>query len=95
MSNLHEIITNILAKISKNQSQKWMLYSPVTLPTTIEQDIVRVNEFLRIQLGLLNADVLEARKCLVDQELPKEWIKNFEREVAPVIARHGLPIWYE
>lgn len=90
-------VEQLIAEHSRKQGKMWMLYSPVTVPNSQTLDIIIVNQFLRVQLGLLEVDkgvdTSNARECLVDGEIPKEWIKNFKDAVAPVIARYGLPVW--
>ena len=93
MGNLNKIIAYILAKHSEHISKLWLQYSPITESVDMVTDIQKANHFLRIQLGLLEVDTTEARECLTTPVDLSDWTTDFEEVVAPVILRHGLPIW--
>tara|TARA_B100000929_G_C15510907_1_gene420346 strand:- start:4057 stop:4344 length:288 start_codon:yes stop_codon:yes gene_type:complete len=94
MDSLNDAIALILARHSTEARDNWLHFSPITQPITFQQDIVRVNHFLRIQLGLLDIDTTEARECLTNEEDWNAWLDGFEVMIAPIIVRHGLPIWH-
>ena len=91
--NLNEAIILILQRRSKEAGENWYRYSPITQPNSFQEDIVRVNHFLRIQLGLLDVDTTKARECLTNEEDYHAWLDGFEEVVVPVIIQHGLPAW--
>lgn len=72
----------------------WSNYAPSNMPgDTPEIEILRLNSYLRTELGLLPYDTISARECLEDYIPERVWFKNFQRYVAPVIIQYGLPSW--
>lgn len=93
MDNLNQAIALILSRYSRDAGDKWLRFSPIHRPTTFQHDIVRVNHFLRIQLGLLDVDTTMARETLTNEEDHNAWLDGFEELIVPIIVRHGLPAW--
>lgn len=54
------------------------------LPSANEQ-MWAMNEFWRVQLGLLQQDTLHARSCIMDDLEVEDWLRNFERHILDVI----------
>ena len=51
------------------------------------------NRYLRTQLGMLPCSTTNERECLMDNVSEKEWLRLFNKHVAPTIAAYGLPAW--
>jgi hypothetical protein len=58
---------------------------------THEQQIHEINEFWRVELGLLNTNTLNARSCIIEDISPDIWLRNFNRYVMDVILTDTLP----
>lgn len=93
MGTLNEIIAFILSSHSVAAREQWLLHSPIKVSEGYERDIIKVNQFLRVQLGLLEVDTTQARECLTNETDHAIWVEGFEELVAPVIASYGLPAW--
>lgn len=93
MGSLNNIIAELIGRYSNEQRALWLKHSPISTPTTIDQDIFKVNHFLRIQLGLLEGSTLTARESLLDREGLSVWLKAFQEDVLPVVVERGLPVW--
>lgn len=93
MGTVNDFVAFVLSKYSKQLKAEWLKISPVNPPSDIQTDVIKVNNFLRIQLGLLEVDTTSARECLVMEPSFDAWARNFEKGVAPTIARYGLPAW--
>lgn len=48
-----------------------------------------MNEFWRVQLGLLDQDTLHARSCIMDDLNVEDWLRNFERHILGVILHQN------
>jgi hypothetical protein len=55
--------------------------------------LAETNRFLRTQLGMLPCSTTNERECLMDDVTEKEWLRLFNKHVAPTIAAYGLPAW--
>lgn len=55
-----------------------------TLPPLGEQ-MRAMNEFWRVQLGLLQQDTLHARSCIMDNLEVEDWLRNFEGHILDVV----------
>lgn len=64
-----------------NQHPGWT-HGP--LPNLLQQ-MRAMNEFWRVQLGLLSRDTLYVRSCIVDDLEVEDWLRNFERYVMDTI----------
>lgn len=64
-----------------NQHPGWT-HGP--LPSLIQQ-MRAMNEFWRVQLGLLDSDTLYVRSCIVDGLNVEDWLRNFERYVMDTV----------
>ena len=60
------------------------------LPNTTQQ-IHDINEFWRVQLGMLDRNTLHARSCIVDNLDPDMWLHNFEEYVMQSVLIQTLP----
>jgi len=87
MSALAEKIHNCLTKHSPCVGAHWVAHNA---PSDTLHD---VNRYLRLQLGLLEDSTTAARECLLDDISEKDWLRLFNKHVAPVVARCGLPAW--
>lgn len=57
----------------------------------VNAQIREINEFWRIQLGMLTADTLYARSCIVDNLAPDVWLRNFDRYVMSAVLFEPIP----
>lgn len=53
----------------------------------------QINEYLRLQLGMLPVDTTPQRECLSEDSTDEDYLRLFDTYVAPMIVRHGLPDW--
>jgi hypothetical protein len=53
--------------------------------------IREINEFWRIQLGMLSEDTLHARSCIVDNLEPDVWLSNFDRYIMEAVLYQPIP----
>lgn len=60
------------------------------LPPESEQMRI-INDFWRVQIGLMDNDTLTIRSCLVDGLDPNVWLRNFDRYVAQYVTQYALP----
>ena len=61
-------------------------------PDTVEgRDMEQLNNYWRIQLGMLSVTTIDERGYLEDGIPESEWLGNFQRHVLPTIQRYGLP----
>jgi len=91
--SLNDRISMALGNHSETAVSLWNTHSPIVQGQGIQEDLRRVNNFLRIQLGLLDIDTTEERCCLSNNCDLNEWIENFEDVVLPTILKYGLPVW--
>lgn len=94
MGSVNDFIAFTFLQYSQQLKEDWLKVSPISTPgPSLESDVIKVNNFLRIQLGLLEMDTTKARECLIMEPSFDAWARNFREVVAPVIAKHGLPVW--
>lgn len=87
MSNLSEKIESCLARHNPDLAIRW--HNNVAVG-----ELPQVNDYLRLELGLLPFSTTEARECLVDDIAEKDWLRHFRKYVAPVIVQSGgFPAW--
>lgn len=62
----------------------------------LDVQIREINEFWRVQLGMLSGDTLHARGCIVDNLEPDVWLGNFKRYVMEAVLYQPIPNqrWY-
>lgn len=73
---------------------EWEYRSPIKSSVSwTTEDINRVNNFFRLNLGLLPVDTREARSALNFEGDFDAWSENFEDFVLPVLIERGLPPW--
>jgi len=70
-----------------NQHRAWT-HGP--LPS-VNVQIREINEFWRVQLGMLTSDTMYARSCIMDNLDPDIWLRNFERYVMEVVLYEPIP----
>lgn len=84
-------IGGVIGKYSTVAEQAWLQHAPWTTPHTCERRLV--NEYLRLQLGLLPMDTTPQRECLTGEATNDDYLRLFEVHVAPLIVQVGLPDW--
>lgn len=92
-SQLDKEIEEELGQHDPKLKRLWQKHSPVKNVPDSKSDMQEINRFLRTQLGLLDADTIEARTCLNTNQSKRTWMKGFREVIAPVIRQHGLPVW--
>lgn len=91
MQSLFESVVSSLNKLSPDAATKFAQhYNPAML---VQEQIPHLNRYLRIQLGLLPVNTIAERECLMDDVSQKEWLRLFNKHVAPTIVAYGLPDW--
>lgn len=74
--------------------EQWEERSPVKdTPNWDLRDVNRINNFFRLNLGLLPTDTMEARSALNFEGDFNAWSENFEEFVLPVLIKRGIPPW--
>jgi hypothetical protein len=54
-------------------------------------EVRELNRYWRNQLTRLHSSTISARTCLVDDIMPRDWLRHFEQLVLPTIVSHDLP----
>ena len=57
----------------------------------LDAQMHEINEFWRMELGLLDINTLDARSAIVEDVHPDIWLRNFDRYVLDVILADTLP----
>jgi len=92
-----EIFSRLQSR-SPNHAERWKAlfinqhpgWTHGPLPAVNEQ-IREINEFWRMQLGMLTSDTLHARSCIMDNLDPDVWLRNFERYVMNAVLFEPIP----
>lgn len=58
---------------------------------SVEQQIVEMSDFWRVQLGMMDYDTINLRNKIVDSVSPDIWLQNFERYLMDVVVGKPLP----
>jgi len=59
---------------------------------SLTQQIHIVNEFWRMQLGLMSIDTLSVRSCIADNVTVEDWLSNFERYLIDfILNQQAIP----
>lgn len=89
MSTFVDLVVQCLNKHSPDAASKFQQHfvAPATNP------IMAINNYLRVQLGMLACSTVNERECLMDDVSEREWLRLFNKHVAPTIAAYGLPAW--
>lgn len=93
MTTLNDRITTAFENYSPQAACRWQAVSPIYYSRSLHEDLMAVNRFLRIQLGLLDVDTTTERQYLCNDCDLQEWLEGFEDVVLPTIMDYGLPIW--
>lgn len=90
--DLKQEIYELLNKASPASAQSWlMLYTANNSDRSFQEQVVTVNSFWRVQLGLLTESTINEREYLMEGLTVDQWLMRFERYVIPTIVRHNLP----
>lgn len=89
MSSFYDSVLQTLNKHSPDAAAK-MAQNFNPNPATA---LAETNRYLRTQLGMLPCSTTNERECLMDNVTEKEWLRLFNKHVAPTIAAYGLPAW--
>jgi len=94
MATLNEEILLLIRKSNDPALlENWERYSPISFSIDYPLDVKYVNDFLRIQLGLLDCDTYRLRECLVNEPVMEDWLSGFEEEILPFLHNNPLPVW--
>lgn len=88
---LNERIAAAFERYGPSFREQWCAISPIEQSRTLREDLLAVNRFLRIQLGLLDTDTTIERQLLSNDVDLNEWLDGFEDIVLPTIIAYGLP----
>lgn len=61
--------------------------------TDPKEQLHEANNFLRVQLGLMDHSTTKVREHLIDNLPISTWLRGFKEHVAPTIVKHGLTTW--
>ncbi|MNV32362.1 hypothetical protein D3C71_1236980 [compost metagenome] len=91
MNSFFQSVVQSLSKHSSDAADKLhRFYQPAQTP---EHQVSHLNNYLRVQLGMLPCSTVSERECLMDDVSEREWLRLFNKHVAPTIAAYGLPAW--
>lgn len=88
MSSFYDSVVQCLNKHSTDAATKLVQHYP-----PLGQQIPDFNRYLRTQLGMLPCSTATERECLMDDVSEKEWLRLFNKHVAPTIVAYGLHDW--
>lgn len=89
MSSFYDSVLQCLNKHSTDAANKMAQYFTPNPANALPE----VNRYLRTQLGMLPCSTTNERECLMDNVTEKEWLRLFNKHVAPTIVAYGLPAW--
>ena len=92
-TTLADKVKECLSKRSPQAAEQWSQHYQSHVTGGFNTEVTAVNSYLRMQLGLLDCPTISERECLVDNITEKDWLRNFNKYVAPTIVEHGLPDW--
>lgn len=87
MNPFFESVVQCLSKHSNDAANKLSQHAPAP------GNLNGINNYLRVQLGMLPCSTVNERECLMDDVSEREWLRLFNKHVAPTIAAYGLPAW--
>lgn len=91
MSSFYDSVVQCLNKHSADAATKLAQhYQPPAEPAT---QLSEVNRYLRTQLGMLPCSTVSERECLMDNVSERDWLRLFNKHIAPTIVAYGLPAW--
>lgn len=92
MDNLKVEVLKALVEIDFKAGERWATtFTTNTDSLSINDQLVAVNNFWRLQLGLLPFDTIDAREYLMVDVSAELWMERFKRHVIPIIVQHELP----
>lgn len=89
--NLYSEVLERLETANPVLGKRFSVQFNVNNAPSIEEQIAKLNEFWRLQLGLLTVDTMSARMGLADVSDPYMWLRNFDRYVFNAIVKYELP----
>lgn len=98
--NLAIELLELLQRHSQEHAERWKAlfmdeYTHWNNALPLENDqISTINEFWRIQLGMLEIDTIQVRSYLIDDISPDFWMDNFKRYILDTVLQHTLP-WHK
>jgi hypothetical protein len=91
MNSFFDSVVQCLSKHSRDAATKLHHHTPSAALNV--SPIAHINNYLRVQLGMLPCSTVAERECLMDDVSEREWLRLFNKHVAPTIAAYGLPAW--
>lgn len=96
-NNLGEELREILNEHHPSLGERFKaLYLDQITPTLetypVEVQMRALNEYWRVQLGLVDGDTVTARCGLVEGVPPEVWVGNFRKYVMPAVRQYGVPM---
>jgi hypothetical protein len=92
MNPFFESVVQCLSKHSNDAATKLSQHAPAHAHNGASP-MVHLNNYLRVQLGMLPCSTVNERECLMDDVTEREWLRLFNKHVAPTIVAYGLPAW--
>lgn len=89
---LKQEIYDMLLRVSPACASQWrtLFLEPIE-GRPFQEQVVAVNSFWRVQLGMLKESTINEREYLMNDLTVDQWLLRFERHVVPTIVRHQLP----
>jgi hypothetical protein len=91
MNSFFDSVVQCLSKHSNDAANKLSQHTPGAAVNV--NPVTHLNNYLRVQLGQLSCSTIAERECLMDDVSEREWLRLFNKHVAPTIAAYGLPAW--
>lgn len=92
MNSFFDSVVQCLSKHSNDAATKLAQFTPAMTGQNATP-VSHLNNYLRVQLGMLPCSTVSERECLMDDVSERDWLRLFNKHVAPTIAAYGLPAW--
>lgn len=89
MITLHERLVHLINKHSPRLRHEWEQRSPIKSSEGEIYDISKVNQYLRITLGMLPLNTTGARESLYETDDVSTWLTDFETYVLPLLLQYN------
>lgn len=89
--NLKTMVVDLITLRDSNIGNRFDKRFIVRESETLDKELTNLNQFWRVQLGLLNIDTSSARECLIDDISREDWLRLFNEHVIPIIIEADLP----
>lgn len=90
MSTLNTRIGDAFERYGNHYCSLWYHISPITQSKSLREDLLTVNRFFRITLGLLDTDTTLERQYLTNEVDLNEWLEGFEEVILPTLMNNRV-----